>query len=52
MHYDHLDMPSLQRLRRELPVVAPRGAAALIKRKAGVRNVTEMGGGEESGSAP
>ena len=42
LHYDHLDMPSLQRLGRELPVVAPRGAGALIKRKAGVTNVTEM----------
>ena len=47
LHYDHLDMPSLQRLGREMPVVAPRGAGALIKRKAGVRNVTEMGVGEE-----
>ena len=36
LHYDHLDMPSLQRLGREMPVVAPRGAGALIKRKAGV----------------
>ena len=25
LHYDHLDMPSLQRLGREMPVVAPRG---------------------------
>ena len=27
LHYDHLDMPSLQRLGREMPVVAPKGAA-------------------------
>ena len=47
LHYDHLDMPSLQRLGRELPVVAPKGAGALIKRKAGVTNVTEMRVGEE-----
>ena len=47
LHYDHLDMPSLQRLGRELPVVAPKGAGALIKRKAGVTNVTEMRAGEE-----
>ena len=26
LHYDHLDMPSLQRLGREMPVVAPDGA--------------------------
>ena len=25
LHYDHLDMPSLQRLGREMPVVAPQG---------------------------
>ena len=47
LHYDHLDMPSLQRLGREMPVVAPRGAGALIKRKAGVTNVIELSAGEE-----
>ena len=47
LHYDHLDMPSLQRLGREMPVVAPKGAGALIKRQAGVTNVTEMRAGEE-----
>ncbi len=26
LHYDHLDLPSLQRLGREMPVVAPHGA--------------------------
>src|SRR4029077_7494903 len=47
LHYDHLDMPSLQRLGREMPVVVPRGAGALITRKAGSSNVTEMRPGEE-----
>ena len=47
LHYDHLDMPSLQRLGREMPVVAPKGAGALIKRQAGITNVTEMRAGEE-----
>ncbi len=47
LHYDHLDMPSLQRLGRELPVVAPRGSGALIRRGAGSTNVTEMSAGEE-----
>ena len=42
LHYDHLDMPSLQRLGREMPVVAPRGAGALIRRQAGSTNVTEI----------
>jgi len=47
LHYDHLDLPSLQRLGRELPVVAPRGAGAMIRRKAGVKNVLEISVGEE-----
>ena len=29
LHYDHLDLPSLQRLGREMPVVVPHGAGAL-----------------------
>ncbi len=47
LHYDHLDLPSLQRLGREMPVVAPHGAGALIRRKAGVKNVVEMRAGEQ-----
>ena len=35
LHYDHLDLPSLQKLGRELPIVAPRGAGTLIRRKTG-----------------
>ena len=47
IHYDHLDMPSLQRLGKEMPVVAPRGAGALIRRKAGITNVLELRPGEQ-----
>jgi L-ascorbate metabolism protein UlaG (beta-lactamase superfamily) len=47
LHYDHLDLPSLQRLGHEMPVVAPRGAGAMIRRKAGVKNVVELSAGEE-----
>ena len=47
LHYDHLDLPSLEKLGREMPVVAPRGAGALIRRKAGIRNVVELRAGEE-----
>ena len=32
---------------REMPVVAPRGAGALIRRKAGVENVVELRAGEQ-----
>ena len=37
IHYDHLDLPSLQRLGRDMPVVVPRGAGGLIRRKGGAR---------------
>ena len=47
LHYDHLDLPSLQRLGPEIPVVAPRGAGALIRRKAGTRSVVEVRAGEQ-----
>ena len=47
LHYDHLDIPSLQRLGPEIPVVVPRGAGALIRRKVGTRNVTELRAGEQ-----
>jgi len=47
LHYDHLDLPSLQRLGRELPVIAPKGAGGLIRRKAAVRSVVELAEGEQ-----
>jgi L-ascorbate metabolism protein UlaG (beta-lactamase superfamily) len=47
LHYDHLDLPSLEKLGRDMPVVAPRGAGPLIRRKAGVKNVVELRAGEE-----
>jgi L-ascorbate metabolism protein UlaG (beta-lactamase superfamily) len=47
LHYDHLDLPSLQRLGRDMPVVAPHGAGSLIRRKAAVRNVVELREGEQ-----
>jgi L-ascorbate metabolism protein UlaG (beta-lactamase superfamily) len=48
IHYDHLDLPSLQRLGRELPVVAPRGAGGLIRRKGGRTSVLELREGEQA----
>ena len=47
LHYDHLDLPSLQKLGRDMPVVAPHGAGALIRRKAGIKNVVELRAGEQ-----
>jgi len=47
LHYDHLDLPSLQRLGRDMPVVVPHGAGALVRRKAAVKNVIEMREGEQ-----
>lgn len=47
LHYDHLDLPSLQRLGREMPVIAPHGAGPLIRRKTGSTRITEMRVGDE-----
>jgi L-ascorbate metabolism protein UlaG (beta-lactamase superfamily) len=46
LHFDHLDLPSLERLGRELPVVVPRGAARLLRRRRFV-HVAELDVGEE-----
>jgi len=46
LHFDHLDFPSLERLGRELPVVVPRGAGGLL-RKRGFRAAMEIGVDEE-----
>ncbi len=45
-HFDHLDLPSLERLGRELPVIVPRGAGGLLRRR-GFRAVTELDVGDE-----
>jgi L-ascorbate metabolism protein UlaG (beta-lactamase superfamily) len=46
LHFDHLDVPSLQRLGRELPLVVPRGGAAGLLRRRGFRALTEVEEGE------
>jgi L-ascorbate metabolism protein UlaG (beta-lactamase superfamily) len=46
VHFDHLDLPSLERLGRSLPLVVPRGAGGLL-RKRRFEHVTEMEAGEE-----
>ena len=46
LHFDHLDLPSLRLLGREVRVVVPRGAGDLLARK-GFTSVTELGVGEE-----
>lgn len=45
LHHDHLDLPSLRRLGRATPVVAPRGGAGFLRRR-GFRDVTELAPGE------
>jgi L-ascorbate metabolism protein UlaG (beta-lactamase superfamily) len=47
LHYDHLDLPSLRRLDRTVPVVVPRGAGGLVSRQ-GFRSVVELSAGEET----
>ncbi len=46
MHMDHLDPPSIQRLGTDVPLVVPRGAAALLRRKR-FRRITELAEGED-----
>jgi len=46
LHFDHLDIPSLERLGQEVRVVAPRGAGSFLRRK-GFTAITELGAGEE-----
>jgi L-ascorbate metabolism protein UlaG (beta-lactamase superfamily) len=44
-HYDHLDLPSLERLGRKLPLVVPRGLGGLL-RKRKFESVLEVEPGE------
>ena len=45
-HYDHLDLPSLERLGRSIPVIVPRGLGALLRRRS-FDHVVEVEVGEE-----
>ena len=46
LHFDHLDLPSLKRLGRGVPLVVPRGGGGLLVRR-GFRRVVEVEAGEE-----
>jgi L-ascorbate metabolism protein UlaG (beta-lactamase superfamily) len=46
-HWDHLDVRTLGRLGRSLPVVLPRGAGGLLRRR-GFKRVVELDAGEET----
>src|SRR3712207_304378 len=46
LHYDHLDLPSLELLDRSTPVVVPRGAGRLLRRRR-FEQVIEVETGEE-----
>ena len=45
-HYDHLDLPSLERIGRSVPVVVPRGLGGLLRRRR-FEHVVEVEAGEE-----
>lgn len=47
LHFDHADVPSLRRLERTTPVLAPPGAGAFLER-VGFEAVTELGAGHSS----
>src|SRR3954452_11672518 len=46
LHFDHLDLPLLERLGRGMPLVVPRGGGGLLRRR-GFRRVAEVEAGEE-----
>jgi L-ascorbate metabolism protein UlaG (beta-lactamase superfamily) len=46
VHYDHLDLPSLRRLGRSMPLLVPRGALRMLRRH-GFEQVVELEEGEE-----
>jgi L-ascorbate metabolism protein UlaG (beta-lactamase superfamily) len=46
-HHDHLDLPSLARLPRAVPVILPRGLAGLVRAR-GFDDVTEVEEGDET----
>jgi L-ascorbate metabolism protein UlaG (beta-lactamase superfamily) len=46
VHFDHLDLPSLDLLPRETVLVVPRGAGPLVRRR-GFADVTELLAGDE-----
>lgn len=48
LHFDHLDLLSLRRIGRDVPLVVPRGAGRLLLRKR-FRQVEELGVGDELG---
>jgi L-ascorbate metabolism protein UlaG (beta-lactamase superfamily) len=45
-HFDHLDLASLAKLDRSLPVIVPRGAGGLVRRR-GFGRVVEVAAGDE-----
>ncbi len=51
LHFDHLDLPSLQRLGRRTPIIVPRGGGHLPQRR-GFRHVAEERPGRRFGSVP
>jgi len=45
LHMDHCDLPSLRRVGRDIPIVAPRGAGGLLRRHS-FHAIVELGVGE------
>jgi L-ascorbate metabolism protein UlaG (beta-lactamase superfamily) len=45
-HYDHLDLPSLEKLGKKLPIVVPRGLGGLLRKKR-FESVLEVAVGEK-----
>ncbi len=51
LHADHVDLPSLRRLARSVPVFAPEGAGPWLRRR-GLTSVHELRAGQDAGLGP
>lgn len=51
VHYDHLDLPSLERLGKALPVIVPVGAGTMLRRRR-FGHVVELAVGEDVAVGP
>ena len=52
LHYDHLDVASLRRLDRKVPILVPAGGASRLLRGRGFSRIVQVGVGEETSVGP
>ena len=52
LHYDHLDVASLARLGRNVPIAIPKGSASRLLRGRGFSRIVQLGVGDETSIGP